>query len=107
MANDNELLGARYVPDKSGTSSGIPNIDQGLLDAVDLPTVVISRDCTVARFNRAATTLLGLTASDLGCPVSNLVAGDANLDKLCAQVIADGIASRREVRDGDRTFLLR
>jgi PAS domain S-box-containing protein len=107
MANDDELSRARTVPDNVRTSGGIPSNDQGLLDAVDLPTIVIRRDCTVARFNRAATTLLGLTASDLGCPVSKLVAGDANLDKLCAQVIADGVAFRREVRDGDRTFLLR
>ena len=30
----------------------------GILDSIDIPIVVIDRDCQVARFNRAATEVL-------------------------------------------------
>ncbi len=81
----------------------------GILDTVDLPIVVVGRDFTVARFNRPAASALGLTASHLGqSPRGIGVFTDmTDLEKLCAQVIADGVPCRREVRHGDRWFLLR
>jgi PAS domain S-box-containing protein len=51
--------------------------------------------------------VLGLTISDIGRSLGKVVAGVENLDRLCAQVIADGAPCRRETRDGDRYFLLR
>lgn len=81
----------------------------GILDAVDLPIVVVGRDFTVARFNRPAASALGLTASHLGqspCGI-DVLTDIPNLDNLCARVIADGAPCRRELRHGDRWFLLR
>jgi PAS domain S-box-containing protein len=107
MAKDDELFVTRTVSDEATTLSGITVNDIDLLDAVDLPIVVTNRDCKIARINRAATTVLGLPASAVGCCLGQTLASVENLDKLCAQVIADGTPSRRETRDGDRCFLLR
>src|SRR5580698_4225985 len=106
MAQDDEFSLA-------GTGSGdAPNLvttanEIGVLDAVDIPIIVISRECTVARINRAAMTVFGLKASDLGCSLSNTLGGVENLSRICTRVIADGAPHRIETRDGDRCFLLR
>lgn len=78
-----------------------------VLDAIDLPVIIVSRDCTVTSVNRAAMTVLGLTISDIGRPAASVLAAAENIDSLCAQVIADGAPCRLEMRDGDRHFLLR
>jgi PAS domain S-box-containing protein len=81
----------------------------GILDTIDVPIVVVGRDCKVARFNRAAAETLGATASDIGrssCEMQAL-AEVPDIEALCTQVIADGVPSRREIRHGDRWFLLR
>jgi len=106
MAKNDEFVG-------DGTISGDAILDEmldndiGLLDAVDLPIIVISRDCTIARFNRAATTVLGLKATDVGRTVGDALPGVEDLHRLCARVIADGAPHRAETRDSDRSFLLR
>jgi PAS domain S-box-containing protein len=81
----------------------------GILDTVDLPIVAVGRDFTVARFNRVAAAVLGLTRSDIGrSPRDIQVLTDViDLEQLCAQVMADGAPFRREVRAGNRWFLLR
>ena len=81
----------------------------GILDTIDVPILVVRRDFTVARFNRAATTALHLTSSNIGqSPRDIRVLREAkDLAKLCAQVIADGAPRRCDIRDGDRSFLLR
>ena len=79
----------------------------GPLDAVDLPIVLISRDCKITRLNRAASTVLGLTASDIGSPIGNALAGVRDLHRICARVIIDGAPHRIESREGDRCFLVR
>ena len=81
----------------------------GLLDTIDVPTVVVGRDCTVARFNRAAAEALGFTPTDIGqLPSAVAALAEAkDLQKLCAQVIADGLTFRRDVQNRDRWFVLR
>lgn len=91
------------MPDENVTSVN----ETGLVDAFDLPIIVIGRDCKIVFSNRAARTVLGVTDSDVGCSLGNTFAGAENLDKLCAQVMADGVSYRRETRQGDKTFLLR
>src|SRR3984885_8802444 len=106
MAKDDEHSAA-------GTVSGDPTLggmtanEIGALDAVDVPIIVISRECTVARINRAAMTVFGLRASDLGCSLGNTLAGVKDLNRICTRVITDGAPHRIETRDGDRYFLLR
>src|SRR5580700_3949254 len=78
-----------------------------VLDAVDVPIVLISRECKVARINRAAMTVFGLKASDLGCSLGNTLAGVEDLNRICTRVITDGAPHRVETRDGDRRFILR
>jgi PAS domain S-box-containing protein len=80
-----------------------------ILDTLDLPIVVVGRDVTLTRFNRAAEAALGLKPSDVGCSprAIGVLADVLDIEQLCAQVIADGAACRRDVRDRDRWFLLR
>jgi signal transduction histidine kinase len=80
----------------------------GILDTVDLPIVVVGRDCKVVRFNRAAATL-GVTAADIGRPSCEMqaLAGLPEIEQLCTQSMADGATCRRELRNGDRWFLVR
>ena len=60
MAQDDEFFLASTVSGDGTTLGGITANEIGVLDAIDLPTIVISRECKVARINRAATTVLGL-----------------------------------------------
>jgi PAS domain S-box-containing protein len=107
MANDDELSVASTVSGDGTTLGAITANEIGVLDAIDLPMIVISRECTVARINRAAMTVFGLKASDLGCSLGNTLAGVGDLNRICTRVIADGAPHRLETRDGDRCFLLR
>ena len=107
MAQDDELSVAGTVSGDGTTLGGVTANEIGMLDAIDLPTIVISRECKVARINRAGTSVLGLTASDLDCSLGDTLAGVKDLNRICARVIADGAPHRVETRDGDRRFLLR
>jgi PAS domain S-box-containing protein len=81
----------------------------GVLDSIEIPIVVVDRDCKVARFNRAATDVLGITPSDIGgrpCSMQAL-AGVPEIERVCLQVMVDEVPSRHELRNGDRWFLAR
>ena len=107
MPQDDQSFAARNpLADAFPFHEVTPN-DIGVLDAVDLPIIVIGRDCSVTRINRAATTVLGLTSSDIGRSLGTILAGVENLANLCTQVISDGVPCRAETRQGDRSFLLR
>src|SRR5580658_5226576 len=107
MARDNELFVAGTVSADAKTLGGMTASESGALDAVDVPIIVISRECKVARINRAAMTVFGLKVSDLGCALGNTLAGVEALNRICTRVITDGAPHRIETRDGDRYFLLR
>ena len=81
----------------------------GILDTVDLPIVAVGRDFTVARFNRVAAAVLGLTSSNVGRSPRDIqvLITVVDLEELCVRVMANREPFRREVRDGDRWFLLR
>ncbi len=81
----------------------------GILDTIDVPVVVVGRDCKVIRFNRAAVTTLGATRSDLGRPTCDMQALTSVPDVVerCMRVMADGEPSRFEMRNADRWFLVR
>src|ERR1700683_5200582 len=107
MAKDDEFFVARTVSGDATTSGGMTPDEIGVLDAVDVPIIVISREYKIARINRAAMTVFGLKVSDLGCSLGHTLAGVEDLNRICARVIADGAPHRIESRDGDRRFLLR
>jgi PAS domain S-box-containing protein len=81
----------------------------GLLDAIDIPVVIIGRACKVASFNRAAAETLGLTSADVDRPACEMRAltGAPEIEQMCLRVMADGLPSRLEMRNGDRWFLVR
>lgn len=79
-----------------------------ILDTIDVPIVVVRRDCNVSRFNRAAIEILGAASSDLGRHLSHMQAlsGVPGIDQECARVMHDGLPVRREIRLGDRRFMV-
>lgn len=81
----------------------------GVLDTLDIPIIIVRRDCTVVRFNQAAADVFGLVSADIGRPLcdSGSLKDVRELANLRAQVIDDAIPSRREFRAGDRRFALR
>jgi PAS domain S-box-containing protein len=81
----------------------------GVLDSIDIPIVVLNRDCKVTGFNRAAADVVGVIPSDVGRQPRSLrtLADFPEIEKLCIQVMADGVASRHDLRNGDRWFLVR
>ena len=104
---DNELFVDGTASGDSTTLGGTTANEIAVLDAVDVPIIVISREYKVVRINRAAMTVFGLKLSDLGCPLGNTLAGVEDLNRICTRVISDGAPHRIESRDGDRRFLLR
>jgi PAS domain S-box-containing protein len=82
---------------------------EGILDSIDIPIVVVDLGCKVTRFNRAACEVLGVTPSDVGRRAGGLqtLAGVPEIEKVCIQVMTDGVLSRHDLRNGDRWFLVR
>jgi PAS domain S-box-containing protein len=80
-----------------------------ILDAVDVPLVVVGEEFTVKCFNRAAAELLGFAPSDIGRSPGDVsvLNGLGNLEAWCAQTIATGVASRYDFRHREKSYLLR
>jgi PAS domain S-box-containing protein len=81
----------------------------GVLDSIDIPIVVVDRDCTVTSFNRAAAEVFGVAPSDIGrrpCSIQAL-ADVPEIEQACVQVMDDELPSRHDLRNGDRWFLVR
>jgi PAS domain S-box-containing protein len=96
-----------------GRAAGLRNLVTtdfiDILDAIDVPIVVISRSFRIASFNRAAGQVLRLEPSDIGrSPRDTLMlAGLAQLEEWCAQVIAMRAAGKHEFCQGDKSFVVR
>jgi PAS domain S-box-containing protein len=95
----------RHTASACSTTIGLIDI----LDVVDVPIVVVDREVTVTCFNRAATELLGLGSADIGKSPGNvpMLGGLRDLEAWCAQAIATAAACRYDVRDRDKSYLLR
>jgi signal transduction histidine kinase len=80
-----------------------------VLDAVDVPIVVVRRDLVVARFNKAAADTLRLSPSDIDRAFGDVsvFAGLPRLERQCRQAIADGLESRADFRHGNKFFVVR
>jgi len=81
----------------------------GVLDALDVPIVLMGLDLTVICFNRAASAALGLGHAHIGRSPDDVevFAAVPDLKQLCERVIADGTAYRREISHEGRWFVLR
>ena len=79
-----------------------------ILDTVDVPIVVLRRDLMIAGFNKAAADMLRLSPSDIGRASrdDSVLASLPRLEEQCSQVIASGVESRADFRDGDRCFVM-
>src|SRR6266700_987897 len=80
-----------------------------ILDTVDVPIVVLRRDFILVCFNKAAGGVLRLSPSDIGRASRDIsvLAGLPRLEEQCSQVIASGVESRADCRDGDKWFVVR
>jgi PAS domain S-box-containing protein len=107
MATEGRSLAVGIARNDASSSDLITPEHIGVLDAIDLPVIIVSRECTVTRVNRAAMTVLDMTISDIGRTLGDVFAGAENIEGLCRQVIADGAPCRIDTRQGDRHFLLR
>ncbi|MDB6083737.1 MAG: diguanylate cyclase [Gammaproteobacteria bacterium] len=103
------------IPKIGGAQSDVEIADSvgtdvvSVLDGIDLPILVVDVDCKVADFNRAAAEVFGVVSSDVGrraCSVQSL-ADAPEIEQVCIQVMADGVPSRHDLRNGDRWFLVR
>jgi PAS domain S-box-containing protein len=81
----------------------------GIFESIDIPILVVGRDCHLARFNRAAAEVLGVAPSDIGRRTCNMqaLADFPEIDQTCIQVMVDGVPSRHDMRNGDRWFVVR
>ena len=73
MAKKDKPSGARTARGDAGSLPALTSDDTGMLDAIDLPAIIINRDCRVARINLAATAALGFTAADVGRPPGEIL----------------------------------
>jgi signal transduction histidine kinase len=80
-----------------------------ILDTVDVPIVVLRRDFMLDCFNKAAADVLRLSPSDIGRASRDIsvLAGLPRLEEQCSQVIASGVGSRADFRDGNKWFVVR
>jgi signal transduction histidine kinase len=81
----------------------------GILEAVDVPIVVLQRDFLVAGFNKAAVDVLGLLPPDNGRPARDIsaLAGLSRAEEKYSRAIVDGLESRTDFRVGDKWFVVR
>ena len=68
-----------------------------ILDAVEVPIVVVRRDFRIACFNKAAVDLLDLSPSDIGRPSREIsvLAGLPRLEQQCGEVICHHFIRKR------------
>jgi PAS domain S-box-containing protein len=80
-----------------------------ILDAVEVPLIVLRRDSTISYFNKAAADVLGLSPTDSGRTSGDIpvLASMPHLEKHCGDVIAGGAESRVNLRHGDKWFVVR
>jgi PAS domain S-box-containing protein len=80
-----------------------------ILDTVEVPIVLVRRDCMVAWFNKSAADVLDLLPSDIGRAAHevSVLAGLPRLEELCTRVVAGGVESRADLRNGHRWFVVR
>lgn len=75
-----------------------------LLNRVNLPMVMVGPELTIRRFTPQAGKVLGLTASDVGRPITRLrleMLEAANLEQLMLDVIAEMRPAHRQLTDGN------
>ena len=80
-----------------------------ILDTIEVPIVVVRRDCTIGCFNKAAADVFDLATADIGrrCRDTAALAALRDLEQQCSEAIARGAESRVDFRNGHRWFVVR
>ena len=92
------------------TAANIATADLiNILDAVEVPVVILRRDFTISYFNKAGADMIGLSPSDIGRVSRDISVFDAlpHLEQQCSEVIAGGVESRANFRHGEKWFVVR
>ena len=89
----------------NAAASAIINI----LDAVEVPVIVLRRDSTISYFNKAGADVLGLSPADIGRASRDIsvLAAIPHLEKHCSDVIAGGAEARVNLRNGEKWYVVR
>ncbi|HEX2664430.1 MAG TPA: ATP-binding protein [Candidatus Acidoferrum sp.] len=93
-----------------GTAANTATTDLiSILDTVEVPIVVLRRDFMLVWFNKPAADVLRFSPSDIGRASRDIsvLAGFPRLEEQCSEVIASGVESRADFRDGDKWFVMR
>src|SRR5580692_4875542 len=104
---------ARTGLERANGSDGATNVAASelitILDAVEVPVIVLRRDSTICYFNKAAADVLGLSPSDSGRASRDIpvLAAMPHLERHCNDIIAGGAETRVTLRDGERWFIVR
>ncbi len=92
-------------------AAGARTFRADIIDSIDVPIIAVGGECTIARFNPAAATLLSLAPTDLGRRLREipLLTHVKRLEELCGDAMESGASSQCEVRDAANGswFLLR
>jgi PAS domain S-box-containing protein len=77
-------------------------IGTDVIDCIELPILVVNRDCVLVSFNTAAARLLSLAPPDVGRTLRGIpiLANMKDLEEVCEHVIARGASSHWNVQDG-------
>jgi PAS domain S-box-containing protein len=77
-------------------------IGTDVIDCIELPILVVNRDCILVSFNPAAARLLSLAPPDVGRTLRGIpiLADMKDLKEVCEHVITGGASSHWNVRDG-------
>ena len=78
-----------------------------ILDAIDVPIVLLGGDFTIAGFNRAAADVLSLVRSDIGRSPDSISILSGLPKPWCAEVFGAKIATRYDIRIAEQSFVLR
>jgi two-component sensor histidine kinase len=78
-----------------------------ILDAVDIPIVLLGSDFTIAGFNRAAAEVLSLVRSDVGRSPDSISILNGLPNSWCEEVFSATIAARYDIRVAEQSFVLR
>jgi PAS domain S-box-containing protein len=80
-----------------------------LLESFDFPIMIMTSEGSLSRFNQAAMDMFGLEAADIGRPARSIAVlrEVKEFEAVFTQIMANALPCRREIRHGDRRFIMR
>jgi PAS domain S-box-containing protein len=102
MTRDSRHASSSVQGDTPRETVGSPPIGTDVIDCIELPILVVNRDCILMTFNSAAAKLLSLAPSDVGRTIRGIpiLRNMKDLQEVCEHVIAGGASSQWNLQDG-------